>query len=707
MDHFHTRTHNLKGTISPHIQQNIKYTTKVMQDCNDLVQKQFKIGIDHKISIYIVYMDGLVNTEMLQESVIRPLLQDSFPQERTAISQYVIESADWKWIDTMEDAMTAVLSGNTVLFLDGEARAILFSSKSFPTRGVQNADQEVAIVGPKDSFTESLRMNTALIRRRIRDTRLKVIQKQIGTRSKTDYALMYIEDLVQKDILNKIQKQMDKICVDGIFDNGMLQQYLEKDSKTPFPLYQLTQRPDKVASSIMEGRIAVVLDNSPMVLLLPVTFNVFFQASDDYYNRWEITTFVRILRYVAAIISIGLPGFYVAIAGFHPEVLPTPFLLALISAREGVPFPVIVEVLLMELSFELLREAGIRLPGQLGGTMGVVGGLIVGQAAAMFLPQIALQKSYHSGIVVVVMASVMAGIYLWIVDHAARGVSIENVLKRYRFAAIIYYVRFLLNGAFFYLCILYLTKKYLLPDKSTFFIGLPLLLLAYLMNQGGLTKRGRVMEGIFWFVLLPLIFVLILSMANLSWDELAVRSWCGREMLNGSILVFALMHPIEFVWFYRGDMRDGPIRMRLFAGLMILFLGVFASTVGSLGKKLTMVDPEPVMSMAQGVAMPGGIMARLDLFLIAFWIVGVFCVFSGYLFYGNESIKHAFSKGRIVGLSLSYGGIYVISPWIMTTFATWIRRYFFVFIYGNLVIGLFFPLILFLMWRKEQKDEKI
>lgn len=217
-----------------------------------------------------------------------------------------------------------------------------------------------------------------------------------------------------------------------------------------------------------------------------------------------------------------------------------------------------------------------------------------------------------------------------------------------------------------------------------------------LSDKSGRFNKKRQSNGRnFWFVLLPLIFVLILSMANLSWDELAVRSWCGREMLNGSILVFALMHPIEFVWFYRGDMKDGPIRMRSFAGLMILFLGVFASTVGSLGKKLTMVDPEPVMSMAQGVAMPGGIMARLDLFLIAFWIVGVFCVFSGYLFYGNESIKHAFSKGRIVGLSLSYGGIYVISPWIMTTFATWIRRYFFVFIYGNLVIGLFFHLFYF------------
>lgn len=189
MDRFHSRDHKLKGSISNDIKENITYVKQVMKDCNDLVEKQFQIGPKHEISLYIVYMDGLVDTEMLQESVIRPLLLDSFPQEKAAIEQYVIESADWKWIDTMEDAMTAVLSGNTVLFLDGEARAILFSSKSFPTRGVQNADQEVAIVGPKDSFTESLRTNTALIRRRIRDTRLKVIQKQIGTRSKTDYAL--------------------------------------------------------------------------------------------------------------------------------------------------------------------------------------------------------------------------------------------------------------------------------------------------------------------------------------------------------------------------------------------------------------------------------------------------------------------------------------------------------------------------------------
>ena len=328
-------------------------------------------------------------------------------------------------------------------------------------------------------------------------------------------------------------------------------------------------------------------------------------------------------------------------------------------------------------------------------------------AAAMFVPQIALQKSYDSGILSILVASVMAGIYLWIVDHTAKGVSIEKVLKKYRFASIIYYVRFLFNGMFFYLCILFLAKKYLLPDRSAFFIGFPLLVLAYCMNQGGLKKRGRVMEGIFWFVLLPMIFVLLLSVTNLSWNELKIERFTTKELINGSLLVFALLHPIEFVWFYHGDIKDGPIRFRSFTGLTIFLAGVFLSTVGSLGKKLTQIDPEPVMSMAQGIAMPGGIMARLDLFLIALWIVGVFCVFSGYLFYGNESIKHAFSKGRMIGLFLSYGGIFVLSSWIMTTYAKWIKQFFYLFLYGNLAIGLIFPFILFVAWRKEQNDEEV
>jgi len=396
MDQFHGRDHRLKGKILPDLQSNMNYVENVMKNCDDLVKKQFFIGSNHDLKIYAVYMDGLVNAEMLQESVLRPMLQEPFENGRKAVEYWIIESADWNWISDMEEAMVAVLSGNTVLFLDGFHEAVLISTKFFPTRGIQNADQEVSMVGPKDSFNESLRTNTALIRRRIRDTRLKVVQKQIGTRSKTDCAVMYMEDLASQDTVEKIKEQLDEICVDGIFDSGMLEQFLEKHEKSPFPTYQLTQRPDKTASALMEGRIAVVVDNSPMVMLLPVTMNVFFQASDDYYNRWEIATFARLLRYFSSFLAVGLPGFYVAIASFHPEVLPTPFLLALVSAREGVPFPVVVEVLLMELSFELLREAGIRLPGQLGSTIGVVGGLIVGQAA--------VEAHLVSTIVVIVVA---------------------------------------------------------------------------------------------------------------------------------------------------------------------------------------------------------------------------------------------------------------------------------------------------------------
>jgi spore germination protein len=380
MDKFHGRDHKIQGTISKELQQNVRYIESVMVDCADLVKKEFSVGRRHHIPVYVAYMDGLVNVSLIQESVIRPLLLEKAVSARE-LDGWVIQSADRKWISTMDEAFNGILSGNTVVFMEGEDQAIQISTKLPPNRGVQTADQEVAMVGSKDSFNESLRINTALIRRRIRDTRLKVIQKQLGTRSRTDYALMYVEDLAKEDVVEKIKTQLDKICVDALFDNGMLEQYLEKEAKSPFPAYQLTQRPDKTASALLEGRIAVILDNSPEALLLPVTMNVFFQASDDYYNRWETATFARILRYLAAFLAVGLPGFYVAIAGFHPEVLPTSFLLALVSARETVPFPVVVEVVIMEIAFELLREAGIRLPGQLGGTIGVVGGLIVGQAA--------------------------------------------------------------------------------------------------------------------------------------------------------------------------------------------------------------------------------------------------------------------------------------------------------------------------------------
>ena len=388
MDHFHGRDQKIKGKISRQLVKNQFLIEEILKDCNDIVKKDFMCGIRRNQKAYILYTDGLTKTEMIEESILRPLLNKDIPEnvgEGDGLYQFVykeiLEMADLKELKTMEDVVTQVLAGNTVLLLDQSEKAIMISSKMFPTRGVQTADQEAAMRGPKDSFTENLRFNTALIRRRIRDSRLKVKQLVAGERSKTDVALMYMADLAKPHLLKEIEWRMNQVSLDGILDSGMLEQLLVKDWNTPFPCVQSTQRPDKTASALLEGRIVLVTDNSPEVLILPASFHTFFQASDDYYNRWEIGSFARLLRYLAAFLAIGFPAFYVAVASFHTEVLPTALILSFAKARQGIPFPVVLEVLLMEFAFELLREAGIRLPGQLGGTIGIVGGLIVGQAA--------------------------------------------------------------------------------------------------------------------------------------------------------------------------------------------------------------------------------------------------------------------------------------------------------------------------------------
>ena len=325
-------------------------------------------------------------------------------------------------------------------------------------------------------------------------------------------------------------------------------------------------------------------------------------------------------------------------------------------------------------------------------------------AAALFLPQLVLKENKESAILSVIAACILIGIYFLIAEKTAKGVSMESVLKRHPWVAIFYYLRFFVNGAFFYIYIISMVSRYLLPGRQGFFIGLPLLVLAWAVNKTGLRERGRVMEGIFWFVLIPVIFVLLLSAADLSFQELTVTQFHWKDFGKGTFLLSALLHPIEFVWFYRGDMEQGNMKFTSFLGLTILLLGIYCATAGSLGRELTLYDENPVMSMAQGVAMPGGLMARLDIFLIAFWIVGVFCVFSGYLFYGNESLKHAFGKGRKAGVIFSYGGILLLTNWLFP-FYNFFWKHFSWFLYGNFVIGLLVPLTLFFMMRRRKQNE--
>lgn len=408
MEITYNEKNEIEMAVSVDLDVNIKMMEAIFADADDMVWKRFELEREGgTLAIYIVYIDGMTDGEMVERTILRPLLyewrdfgvtdwkrlsKDAFD----FIFHYQTESVDMSKKNQMMDVIGAVLNGDSAIFVDGQEQVAVLSSKKLPGRSIDSPQKEGGLKGPRDSFNENFRTSTALLRRKIKDPKLKVKQGAVGQRSKTVYGLMYLEDLVEPGLLEKIESRLNCFEIDSIFDSGMLVHLLEEKWYSPFPQVQTTERPDKAASAISEGRVVMVVDNSPEVIILPCTLNSFFQASDDYYNRFGVATFARFLRYIAAFITVLLPGLYVAITCYYPQILPTEFLLAIVGARNDVTFPIVVEVLLMELLFELLREAGIRLPGQMGNTIGVVGGLIVGQAA--------VDAALVSTIVVIVVA---------------------------------------------------------------------------------------------------------------------------------------------------------------------------------------------------------------------------------------------------------------------------------------------------------------
>ncbi len=376
----------LKGKISTKLDDNIKLLSLLLEDCGDVVQKTFILERNNgSVKIHIIYIDGLTDNEMVEETIIKPLSYEwrdsSVDNIWDAIMYREAQTVDIEKESELDSAIHSVLKGDTAIFVDGYPEVMIVSTKKLPLRSIGENNTEAGMRGPKDCFNEGFRQSTALIRRRIRDPKLKVEQGYIGQRSRTDYAIMYLSDVANPEIVNNIRNRLEKYDIDAIFDSGMAEHLMEEKWYSPFPTFQSTTRPDKVASGIVEGRVAVVFDNSPEVIIAPCNLNMLLQASDDYYNRWTVGTFARIIRYLACVIAIALPGLYIAITVYHSEMLPTGLLYAIASARTMVTFPIVVEILIMEFLFELLREAGIRLPGPLGNTIGVVGGLIVGQSA--------------------------------------------------------------------------------------------------------------------------------------------------------------------------------------------------------------------------------------------------------------------------------------------------------------------------------------
>ena len=421
--------------------QNKEYVENKFKDWGDIVKREFPVGEKREVKVYIVYIDNMVNRTMLEEEIIKNFIVNvriSNPKDNVDFSDPYellvnggVTTADIKQAKDIDEAVLEVMSGNTLVLIENTDKILVISSKGFPKRGVDKPETEIAVQGPQEAFAESIRTNTVLIRRRIRSTDLKCVQKKIGRISQTDVAVMYMENIADKRLVKKVEDMLENIDVEMIYDSGFLEQYLEENEYSPFPQIQLTERPDKVAAELVEGRIAVVVGTSPFVILLPTVLASFYQASEDYYQRWEIMTFIRIIRYIAGFMAFALPGLYIATTLYNPSMLPTELVLTMAQARQNVPLPTVVEIVILELIFEALREAGIRVPSSIGSTLGIVGGIIIGQAAveanlvspmaviiisitaicSFSIPNIALTSAYRLIKYFVIFMSAAAGLF--------------------------------------------------------------------------------------------------------------------------------------------------------------------------------------------------------------------------------------------------------------------------------------------------------
>ena len=365
---------------------NLKTIKEDLKDNSDIVFREIIIEKDLKAALILV--DGLAGMSDVSDFVIENLLGElgklSIEKDSDKILGYLkaraFSFADVGEEDELDNIYKLVLAGETIFLVDGLDRAITLGTRAYPVRGIDEPQTETLIRGPRDGFTESLRMNTALVRRRVRDRKFKIVSKDVGSRSRTDLAIMYIEDIVDNKILREVHKRIDNIDIDAIVDSSMLEHLIEDNYFSPFPQMENTERPDSVASALFEGRVCIIVDNSPFILMVPGTIGTLMQSSEDHYNRWLESSFVRMLRILAAILILFPSALYIAITAFNPGLLPTRLIYYIGASRINVPFPAAVEALMMESIMEVIRQAGTRISGPVGSTIGIVGGLIIGQA---------------------------------------------------------------------------------------------------------------------------------------------------------------------------------------------------------------------------------------------------------------------------------------------------------------------------------------
>ncbi|MGM0878959.1 MAG: spore germination protein [Bacillota bacterium] len=374
------------GGLSTDIVTNETIFRDIFKNCSDIIFRS--VQIHGKTKILLMYVDGLIDSQVLDQAVLKPILFHGLPQGLGEISHIgqmledqLIAVAQTKTVLKVEDVVKSVVSANVVILVDGESQALVADMKAWVARSVEEPVTEPVIRGPREGFTETLRTNTSMLRRKIKSPSLKIESLQIGKYTQTDVALAYIEGIVNESVLEEVRRRVQRIQVDSVLESGYIEEFIEDAPFSPFPTVQYSERPDVVASNILEGKVAIFIDGTPSTLIVPYTFFSGLQSAEDYYERFMYASAIRWIRFLLFNIALFLPSFYVAITTFHSEMMPTSLLLSFAASREPSPFPTVVEALMMEIVFEALREAGIRLPKNVGSAVSIVGALVIGEAA--------------------------------------------------------------------------------------------------------------------------------------------------------------------------------------------------------------------------------------------------------------------------------------------------------------------------------------
>ncbi len=375
-----------KIKVSSSLEENAALIKGLFKDDDTIIVRNVVNENDREMRFCAVYCEALANSAVINESIIKPLiLTHASPSQSSyadVICESVLQTGEVKKTDSFKDIVEAVAYGDTVLFMEGSDKAVYLDTKSFTLRQPAEPPTENVLSGPREGFTEGLMNNISYLHRRLRTNDLKFKIIKIGERSKTDCCVCYIESLVNKQILDELFSRLNKIKIDAVIDANYLSELLRDNKASPFKTIGKTERPDSVTGKILEGRIAVLVDGTPVVLTLPYLFIENFQSPEDYYiNYYYYSSFSRLLRIIGFFITITVPAFYIAVVAYHHEMLPTALLSSITIDRRNVPFPAAVEAFLLLTMFEIIRETGIRMPSNIGQALSIVGALVIGQAA--------------------------------------------------------------------------------------------------------------------------------------------------------------------------------------------------------------------------------------------------------------------------------------------------------------------------------------